>query len=151
MGRSSGITIAGAKYSSEDSAVLVQYTIAIVEYTRRCGPLKAAMERMHELEREIEENERMQKLAEEEVRKISYEFDTTHFFYPLWNKFVLLDFAPHNLICHLERLIFIIQDMLLILKKLVTCLLMRDMHNLMYLTALTLCKCSHALSVILCG
>ena len=67
QGRMGGISIAAAKYSSEDCATLVQYTIAIVEYTRRCGPLKASMERMHELEREIEENERMQKQAEAEV------------------------------------------------------------------------------------
>ena len=63
QGRTAGISVSAAKYSSEDCATLVQYTIAIVEYTRRCGPLKAAMERMHELEREIEENERMQKQA----------------------------------------------------------------------------------------
>ena len=67
QGRTAGISVSAAKYSSEDCATLVQYTIAIVEYTRRCGPLKAAMERMHELEREIEENERMQKQAEAEV------------------------------------------------------------------------------------
>ena len=64
---SKGITIAGAKYSSEDSATLVQYTIAIVEYTRRCGPLKASLERMNELQREIEENDRLQKEKEQEV------------------------------------------------------------------------------------
>ena len=64
---SKGISIAAAKFSSEDCAVLVQYTIAIVEYTRLCGPLKAAMERLNELEREIEENERLQRLQEEEV------------------------------------------------------------------------------------
>ena len=62
-----GISIANAKYSSEDAAVLVQYTIAIVEYTRHCGPLKASLERMHELQREIEENERIQKEKEEQV------------------------------------------------------------------------------------
>ncbi|XP_053397319.1 dynein axonemal heavy chain 5-like isoform X6 [Mercenaria mercenaria] len=67
---SKGITIAGAKYSSEDSATLVQYTIAIVEYTRRCGPLKAALERMNELQREIEENDRLQKEKEQEAAKI---------------------------------------------------------------------------------
>ncbi|KAL5010133.1 hypothetical protein ScPMuIL_012438 [Solemya velum] len=64
-----GITIAAAKYSSEDCATLVQYTIAIVEYTRRCGPLKVSMERLHELEREIEENERLQKELEEEPKE----------------------------------------------------------------------------------
>ena len=72
QGRNSGISISGAKYASEDCATLVQYTIAIVEYTRRCGPLKAAMERMHELEREIEENERMQKQAEAEVKQLKF-------------------------------------------------------------------------------
>ncbi len=64
---SKGISIAAAKYSSEDCATLVQYTIAIVEYTRLCGPLKASLERLHELEREIEENERMQREKEERV------------------------------------------------------------------------------------
>ncbi|XP_025098007.1 LOW QUALITY PROTEIN: dynein gamma chain, flagellar outer arm-like [Pomacea canaliculata] len=67
QGRPSGITISAAKYSSEDCATLVQYTIAIVEYTRRCLPLKTATERMNELEREIEENERQQKQAEQEA------------------------------------------------------------------------------------
>ena len=62
-----GITLAAAKYSSEDAATLVNYTIAIVEYTRRCGPLKSALEKMHELEREIEENDRLQKEKEKEV------------------------------------------------------------------------------------
>ena len=69
---SKGITIAAARYSSEDAATLVNYTIAIVEYTRRCGPLKAALEKMHELEREIEENDRLQKEKEKEVRSTSY-------------------------------------------------------------------------------
>ena len=46
---------------------MVNYTIAIVEYTRLCGPLKQAIERMHELEREIEENERLQREKENEV------------------------------------------------------------------------------------
>ncbi|WAR07684.1 DYHG-like protein [Mya arenaria] len=66
---SKGITIANAKYSSEDSATLVQYTIAIVEYTRRCGPLKSALERMHELQREIEENDRLQREKEKEPKE----------------------------------------------------------------------------------
>lgn len=56
---SRGITIAAAKFSSEDAAVLVQYTIAIIEYTRLCAPLRTALEKQHKLEREIEENERI--------------------------------------------------------------------------------------------
>ncbi|XP_023932047.1 dynein heavy chain 5, axonemal-like isoform X1 [Lingula anatina] len=68
---SKGITVAAAKYSSEDAVVLVQYTIAIVEYTTLCAPLKAALERQHELEREIEENERLkrEKEAEEQAKE----------------------------------------------------------------------------------
>ena len=62
-----GITLSAAKYSSEDAATLVSYTIAIVEYTRLCGPLKQSLERKHELEREIEENERLQRERENEV------------------------------------------------------------------------------------
>ncbi|KAK6187606.1 hypothetical protein SNE40_005595 [Patella caerulea] len=65
-GRQAGITISAAKYSSEDCATLVKYTIAIVEYCRLCGPLKAAKERQQELTREIEENERKQRQQEEE-------------------------------------------------------------------------------------
>ena len=64
---SKGITIANARYSSEDAAVLVEYCVAIVEYTRLCGPLKAAQERMQELQREIEENERLQREKENQV------------------------------------------------------------------------------------
>ena len=62
-----GITIAGSKYASEDAATMVQYTIAIIEYTRLCAPLKAALERVHELEREIEENDRINKEKEDQV------------------------------------------------------------------------------------
>ncbi|CAK8694917.1 unnamed protein product [Clavelina lepadiformis] len=49
-----GITISAARYSSEDAAVLVEYVISIVEYTRRCGPLKQAMDYMQQLETERE-------------------------------------------------------------------------------------------------
>ena len=63
-----GITIKNAKYSSEDAATLVQYTIAIVEFTHLCGPLKAAQERVQELLREIEENDRLQREKEQQVR-----------------------------------------------------------------------------------
>lgn len=62
-----GITIAAAKFSSEDAATLVQYTIAIIEFTRLCTPLKSALDRQHQLEREIEENER---IAKEKANKV---------------------------------------------------------------------------------
>ena len=63
-----GITIAAAKFSSEDAAVLVQYTIAIIEYTRLCGPLRSSLEKQHKLEREIEENERIAREKANQVR-----------------------------------------------------------------------------------
>ncbi|EDO44670.1 predicted protein, partial [Nematostella vectensis] len=52
-----GITIAAAKYSSEDAAVLVEYAIALVEYTRLYNPYRKAMMYLDELQREKEENE----------------------------------------------------------------------------------------------
>jgi hypothetical protein len=54
-----GITIAAAKYASEDIATLVQYAIAIVEYTQLCEPLQAALNKQAELMREIAEIERI--------------------------------------------------------------------------------------------
>lgn len=62
-----GITISAAKFSSEDAATLVQYTIAIIEFTRLCTPLRSALDRQHQLEREIEENER---IAREKANKV---------------------------------------------------------------------------------
>ncbi|CAH1226669.1 DNAH5 [Branchiostoma lanceolatum] len=64
-----GLTIAGVRYSSEDAAVLLQYTIAIVEYTQLCGPLQIAKERLQNLQDEIEESERLEKKQEVEVSK----------------------------------------------------------------------------------
>ena len=46
---------------------MVQYTIAIVEFTRLCGPLKAAIERVNELEAEMEENRKLQEEREARV------------------------------------------------------------------------------------
>lgn len=55
-----GITIAAAKFSSEDAATLVQYVIAIVEYTQVAGPLATAVRKQNDLETEIAETERRQ-------------------------------------------------------------------------------------------
>ncbi|KAI8520697.1 hypothetical protein Bbelb_004510 [Branchiostoma belcheri] len=72
-----GLTIAGVRYSSEDAAVLLQYTIAIVEYTQLCGPLQIAKERLQNLQDEIEESERLEKEqeVEGEVDRLQEEFD----------------------------------------------------------------------------
>ena len=53
-----GITIAAAKYSSEDAAVLVEYTVAIVEYTRLYKPYRKASDYLQDLLREQEEDEK---------------------------------------------------------------------------------------------
>ena len=62
-----GITISAARYSSEDAAVLVEYVISIVEYTRRCGPLKQALDSLNQLEAEKEKIQ----LAEAEDQNVS--------------------------------------------------------------------------------
>uniref|UniRef100_A0A8C5PRN0 Uncharacterized protein n=1 Tax=Leptobrachium leishanense TaxID=445787 RepID=A0A8C5PRN0_9ANUR len=49
------ITIANARYSSEDAASLVAFIVAMVEYTRLCGPLKECLKRLSDLEKEKEE------------------------------------------------------------------------------------------------
>ncbi|XP_077343463.1 dynein axonemal heavy chain 5-like [Lithobates pipiens] len=50
-----GITIAAARYSSEDAASLVAFIVAIVEYTRLCVPLKECQKKLSDLEREKED------------------------------------------------------------------------------------------------
>nr|DBA26446.1 TPA: hypothetical protein GDO54_010703 [Pyxicephalus adspersus] len=49
-----GITIAAARYSSEDAASLVAFIVAIIEYTRLCVPLKECQKKLADLERERE-------------------------------------------------------------------------------------------------
>ncbi|XP_044146080.1 dynein axonemal heavy chain 5-like isoform X2 [Bufo gargarizans] len=50
-----GITIATARYSSEDAASLVAFVVAIVEYTRLCAPLKECQKKLSNLEKEKED------------------------------------------------------------------------------------------------
>ncbi|XP_056421918.1 uncharacterized protein LOC130362045 isoform X2 [Hyla sarda] len=53
--KAGGITIATARYSSEDAASLVAFVVAIVEYTRLCTPLKECQKKLSDLEREKED------------------------------------------------------------------------------------------------
>ena len=46
---SKGITISAARYASEDASVLVHFSIAILEYSKLCIPLKAGKERVEAL------------------------------------------------------------------------------------------------------
>ena len=57
-----GITIAAAKYSSEDAAVLLEYAVAIVEYTRLYKPYRKACDYLQDLLREHEEDEKQAEL-----------------------------------------------------------------------------------------
>lgn len=70
-----GITTTAAKYSSEDAAVLVEYTVALVEYTRLYKPYKKACDYLEDLLKEREEDEKQAELAsqakEHEMEKVS--------------------------------------------------------------------------------
>lgn len=62
-----GITITAAKYSSEDAAVLVEYTVALVEYTRLYKPFRKANDYLQQLLREQEDGVK-QREADETVQ-----------------------------------------------------------------------------------
>lgn len=64
-----GITITAAKYSSEDAAVLVEYTVALVEYTSRYHPYKKACDTLEELMTEREEDERRAEIDQDAENK----------------------------------------------------------------------------------
>ncbi|XP_077137822.1 dynein axonemal heavy chain 5-like [Ranitomeya variabilis] len=50
-----GITIATARYSSEDAASLVAFVVAIIEYTRLCIPVKECQKKLSNIEKEKED------------------------------------------------------------------------------------------------
>ena len=64
---SKGITISAARYASEDTATLVHYVIAVLEYTKLCVPMKAAKEKMNNIKFEQVEFERQKQETEAEV------------------------------------------------------------------------------------
>ncbi|KAG8582082.1 hypothetical protein GDO81_007910 [Engystomops pustulosus] len=70
-----GITIATARYSSEDAASLVAFVVAVVEYTRLCAPLKECQKKMSNLEKEKEDL--IVKEAESKVMPESFEEEPT--------------------------------------------------------------------------
>lgn len=65
-----GITISSSRYASEDAATLVHYAIAVVEYTRQCGPLRQAREKVEHIKNEIVEYERKKQERDDEVSVI---------------------------------------------------------------------------------
>lgn len=62
-----GITISGARYASEDAATLVHYVTAILEYSRSCGPLRVAREKVEMIKQEQADYERKKLEKENEV------------------------------------------------------------------------------------
>jgi hypothetical protein len=66
-----GITIAAARYASEDAATLVHYAIAVVEFTRQCGPLRQSKERVENLKKEIADYEHKKQERDNEVTFLS--------------------------------------------------------------------------------
>ena len=71
-GKAQGITIAAARYSSEDAAVLVEYTVALMEYTNLYKPYSKALNYLEELIQEKEEDEKrseIETLRQEEEKE----------------------------------------------------------------------------------
>ncbi len=65
--KSKGITLAAARYASEDAAVLVHFVIAVVEFTRMCGPLRLAKERVEHFKKDIADYELKKQERDNEV------------------------------------------------------------------------------------
>ena len=62
-----GITLAGARYASEDAAVLVHYAICILDYNRLLGPYRASKEKLESIKQEQIKYEREKQEKEAEV------------------------------------------------------------------------------------
>ena len=62
------ITLAAARYASEEAAALVHYAIALIEYTKLCQPLHSAKQKVEKLKHDINEAEQKQLEKENEVR-----------------------------------------------------------------------------------
>ncbi len=61
------ITLAAARYASEEAAALVHYVIALIEYTKLCQPLRLAKQKVDKLKQDLLEAERKQLEKENEV------------------------------------------------------------------------------------
>ncbi|KAM4771050.1 dynein axonemal heavy chain 5-like [Rhinophrynus dorsalis] len=70
-----GITIATARYSSEDAASLVAFIVAIVEYTHLCVPLKECVRRLSDLEREMDDLRLKEELSSSLVIRLHEQYD----------------------------------------------------------------------------
>ena len=66
-----GITISAARYASEDASVLVHYSIAILEYSKLCTPLKVGKERVEALKQDQIDYDRKKRHHEKEILKLA--------------------------------------------------------------------------------
>ncbi len=66
-----GITISAARFASEDASVLVHFSIAILEYSKLCIPLRAGKERVDALRQEQADYERKKREHEQEILKLA--------------------------------------------------------------------------------
>ena len=58
-----GVTLAAARYSSEDAAQVVEYIQAVIDFTRKSKPYQKAVQSLKELKEEMEiiENKEMER------------------------------------------------------------------------------------------
>jgi dynein heavy chain len=61
------ITLAAARYASEEAAALVHYVIALIEYSKLCQPLRTAKHKVEKLKQDLLEAEQKQLEKENEV------------------------------------------------------------------------------------
>ena len=62
-----GITIHDAERASKDACILVEYTVAIVEYAHLYRPLRTARDKLKELEQEITRLQLTEEVKKQEV------------------------------------------------------------------------------------
>ncbi len=61
------ITLAAARYASEEAAALVHYVIALIEYTKLCQPLRLGKQKVDKIKQDLLEAEQKQLEKENEV------------------------------------------------------------------------------------
>ena len=62
-----GISITAARYASEDASALVHYSIAIIEYSKLCIPLKSALAKVEMIRQQQAEYEKKRQELDIEV------------------------------------------------------------------------------------
>ena len=68
-----GITIKAASFASDEAGVLVQYVIAIVEYSKKCAPLQEAADKLKEIDKEVADIKKLMEQRKQEVSTIFFQ------------------------------------------------------------------------------